>query len=77
MTFKSLISDVVAHSFHLLPGADAPGEQRVFSPYSRCSGCAESRETIHSRNIIGNLVLKSMIHRTDKMSVKYNNMTDF
>jgi len=35
---KFVISDVVAHSSRLLPGAVAPGDQRVFSPRPRCLG---------------------------------------
>jgi len=33
-----LVSDVVAHSSRLLPGANAPGNKRVFSPRPRCLG---------------------------------------
>jgi len=37
-TSENSFSDVVAHSSRLLPGAVAPGDQRVFSPRPRCLG---------------------------------------
>jgi len=59
---KFVISDVVAHSSRLLPGAVAPGDQRVFSPRPRCLVSEASEATTDFTDRFTCSVLGFVVH---------------